>query len=104
MPIILEGTAVCPMIGMAKAVPAPAAIFRNSRRFTSQLIMRCSLFCLVAADVDVFGFNTRGAVKIEFSHGPSVGRASGNRRRIRLQMKVTRGGVHKMRIEKTGMM
>jgi hypothetical protein len=28
-------TAVCPEVGIAKAAPAPAVIFRNSRRFTS---------------------------------------------------------------------
>src|SRR6185437_4548573 len=37
MPIILEETAVCPKVGMARAAPAPALIFRNSRRFTSRL-------------------------------------------------------------------
>src|SRR5258706_16395464 len=40
MPIILEEeeTAVCSEVGMATAAPAPVAIFRNSRRFTSHLI------------------------------------------------------------------
>jgi hypothetical protein len=37
MPIILEETALCPEVGMAKAAPAPAVIFRKSRRFTSRL-------------------------------------------------------------------
>jgi hypothetical protein len=39
MPIILVDAAVCPGAGMAKAAPAPAAIFKNSRRFTSILNM-----------------------------------------------------------------
>jgi hypothetical protein len=42
MPIILEDAAVCPGAGIAKAALAPAAIFRNSRRFTSALDMDCS--------------------------------------------------------------
>src|SRR6185436_2667956 len=41
MPIILE-EAVCPKVGMAKAALVPAAIFRNSRRFTSHLNMDSS--------------------------------------------------------------
>src|SRR5690348_6607630 len=44
MPIILEETAVCPKAGMAKAAPAPAVIFRKSRRFTSWLNMDYSYF------------------------------------------------------------
>jgi hypothetical protein len=35
MPIILEETAECPAQGMAKAAPALAATFMNSRRFRS---------------------------------------------------------------------
>ena len=37
--MVFAETAVCPDAGIAKAAPAPAAIFRNSRRFTSQLNM-----------------------------------------------------------------
>jgi hypothetical protein len=44
MPIILEETAGCPKVGMAKAAPDPAAIFRNSRRFTSNFDMDYSYF------------------------------------------------------------
>jgi hypothetical protein len=44
MPIILEETAGCPEVGMAKAAPAPAVIFKNSRRFTSDLNMNYSYF------------------------------------------------------------
>ena len=39
-----EETAVCPEGGMAKAAPAPAVIFRNSRRFTSDFNMDHSYF------------------------------------------------------------
>jgi len=44
MPIIFEETKVCPEVGMAKAAPVPAAIFRNSRRFTSNFDMDYSYF------------------------------------------------------------
>ena len=44
MPIIVEETAVCPEVGMAKAAPAPAVILRNSRRFTSNFNMDYSYF------------------------------------------------------------
>ena len=39
MPIILEETAAWPEFGMAKAAPATAEIFRNSRRFKSDFNM-----------------------------------------------------------------
>jgi hypothetical protein len=35
MPIILEEAAALDEVGIAKAAPAAAEIFRNSRRFTS---------------------------------------------------------------------
>src|SRR5215471_15989602 len=38
IPIILEETVVSPRPGMARDAPATVAIFRNSRRFTSDVI------------------------------------------------------------------
>jgi hypothetical protein len=40
------------------------------------------LFCLVAADIYVFGIDARQAFKIQFSHRNSVSRASSDRGRI----------------------
>jgi len=44
IPIISEETAASPKVGEAKAAPAPAVIFRNSRRFTSNFDMDYSYF------------------------------------------------------------
>jgi hypothetical protein len=38
-------TAVCPRVGIAKAAPAPAVIFRNLRRFRSDFSMDFSVYC-----------------------------------------------------------
>src|SRR5207237_6103292 len=39
-----RGYSRCPEVGMAKAAPAPAVIFRNSRRFTSTFNMGYAYF------------------------------------------------------------
>jgi hypothetical protein len=36
---ILRTQQLCPQVGMAKAAPAPAVIYRNTRRFTSNFNM-----------------------------------------------------------------
>src|SRR5215471_19464130 len=49
MPIIFDEAAVSPRVGMASAALAPAVIFKNSRRLTSDG-MDCSLVIPLYAD------------------------------------------------------
>jgi hypothetical protein len=57
------------------------------------------LFSLAAADI----YNPRIRLVVnQFSHQPSVRRAGADRRRIGSQMKVVRGSVNQMPIQKTG--
>src|SRR4051812_35325735 len=100
MPIILlEETAACPRDGIARAALAPAVIFRNSRRFTSEFNMDFLLLSLVAADVHFPGSDSWCTIKIQFSHRDFLSCAGMERGRIWLQMKIVRGSVHKTRVQ-----
>ena len=61
-----EPAAVCPKVGNARAAPAPAAIFMNSRRFTSEFQHGLLLLFLVAADIYFSRFDSWRTVKIQF--------------------------------------
>jgi hypothetical protein len=65
MPIILDEAAACADVDIAKAAPAPAAILRNSRRFTSNVKVLSPL-SKPAINIDVSGFYLQATVLDSF--------------------------------------
>src|SRR6476469_8629232 len=71
MPMIFEETAEFPGLGMLRTTPALAAIFRNSRRFTSNLKAQLP-YSDEAMNIEVSGFHFQEPFWIRFSQQHSV--------------------------------